>query len=135
MLVFWAIYQSPNKPIEQQLKDGSILRLEKVTHGRRHSFERGPFRTAWLRGLLPFLPFKSSFAISSSSSQDSLVLWLSRRDPQTGAELDCDWLATATAVLAERIARGETELGLAVGAPPWMKMTSGKGPGPEGLRT
>src|SRR5438045_7053046 len=96
MLVFWALYQSPNKPIEQQMKDGSILRLEKITHGGRHSFERGPFRTAWLRGLLPFLPFKSSYSITWAS-KDSLVLWLSRRDPQTGADLDWDWLATAMA--------------------------------------
>src|SRR2546421_2450157 len=97
MLVFWALYQSPNKPIEQQMKDGSILRLEKITHGGRHSFERGPFRTAWLRGLLPFLPFKASY-VGSSLSKDSMVLWLSRRDPQTGADLDWDWLVTAIAV-------------------------------------
>jgi hypothetical protein len=92
-----------SNPIEYKLADGSILRLEKVSYGKRDKFMP---REGWLRRLndelLAHLPAKlaNRFINPSRSSSswwnnsvvhsnlDALHIWITRRDPVTGNYLD-----------------------------------------------
>ena len=90
------------KPLEYKLPDGSVLRVEKVSIGKRESFKiGGPMRVAkgrvtdWLAKRWPSRYTASSRTTRSwnnnvpvHTNTDALNIWLTRRDAATGKYLD-----------------------------------------------
>jgi hypothetical protein len=78
---------------EHRLSDGSLLVLEQVTFGKRHTFEfplpAAPTLTRWLGSTSP--PQQNQPRFERSTNSDSVVLWFTRWNPETGVCLDFDW--------------------------------------------
>jgi hypothetical protein len=67
--------------------------VEAVTFGKEHHFEPGRFRLAWLRGLLPLVPWRPTEQFYPEEAL--LAFWITRRDPVTGRYLNLDeWSGT-----------------------------------------
>jgi len=72
---------------ETRMPDGSILALNAVTSGSHHQLEVMVNRRR-------FDPFQSPWRwrrLNHHAAHDEVVVWLSRRDPQTGEFLDFQW--------------------------------------------
>jgi sugar lactone lactonase YvrE len=95
-LLLTATAQKPLN-LDRRMADGTILRLEAVTYGRQHHFETGRFRLGWLRNLFPPLGGLIGPAYNTSTGQDALVFWISRRDV-AGRSLNCDWWSHTVAI-------------------------------------
>jgi hypothetical protein len=78
---YGALRAAPAPP--QRLPDGSLVRLEAVTYGRRHQFRQCFFLWGWLHDRVPWLQglIKVPDASGFPTSTDILVAWLSRRAP------------------------------------------------------
>jgi Tol biopolymer transport system component len=76
------------------MPDGTLLVLEEVTFGRRHQFDvELPPKPGF--SLFPKLNTRK---LDSYSSNESNVVWLSRRDAATGRYLDLDWWSHSLAI-------------------------------------
>src|SRR5436190_24362080 len=75
-----------SSPNERRLPDGSILRIEGVTLGTRHTYNFGYApRSRW------FFWERKRQLLSAESGGSVVVVWMTRRDAETGRSLDFDW--------------------------------------------
>jgi hypothetical protein len=83
----YLLAQRACKPVEQELSDGTILRIEMVTFGTNHVFSSDPIREK-VRNALP-KRFRSWLGKAAPSYRmetlpNCLVLWTTRFDPMSG---------------------------------------------------
>jgi hypothetical protein len=78
---------------EYTMPDGSILTLRKVTFGKQHQiYVDRPVRR------FSFLPGSGPPPFFQSTMDDSIMIWLSRRDAATGRAMDFDWWSHSIAL-------------------------------------
>lgn len=87
---------------EATLADGTILRLEAVTFGAKQKLIIQP-QSSKVLTLLNFQQYQPEISASAEFGEvfPKCGVWLTRRDPQTGAPLDLDWLSHCTAIDAD----------------------------------
>src|SRR5919108_5136666 len=98
----WFLFFRPEKP-SVTLGDGTILTLEKVNYGQKQNFVLNPWRyrlqkvidhlPAWLSRKLPRVygwPASWGGGQLPLPNDDALYVWLTRRDPHSGHNVDTD---------------------------------------------
>lgn len=106
------------------MPDGSILVIEHVDYGQQHRLETGS-QTAFGSTGRTHMAF---------TAENSIGIWLSRRDADTGAALDFDWWSHSVAVDAHgcrvhdsapiRVAASQSLGSLQSGSRPFQKLSS-----------